>query len=190
MSIVSKSIKFLQWSDYIFGQQRFLVKRFFCQRRTFLLIEILVKKISHNFFFLIGELQVLHQHIWGVGGLSKTADITDTSKGQIELFILFPDLRLKIFFYLMFLNFAIEFKPEFKNRNWNYLNRKWTYFSYFLTSYQKSSFIKYFQLLPTSLKLVLKKEMELSILFTDLRSKILLHNVFWVKKFLGKKFLA
>ena len=133
---------------------------------------------------------ILHQHIWGVGGLSKTADITDTSKGQIELFILFPDLRLKIFFYLMFLNFAIEFKPEFKNRNWNYLNRKWTYFSYFLTSYQKSSFIKYFQLLPTSLKLVLKKEMELSILFTDLRSKILLHNVFWVKKFLGKKFLA
>ena len=99
-------------------------------------------------------------------------------------------LRSKTFFYLMFLNFAIEFKPQFKNRNWNYLNRKWTYFSYFLTSYQKSSFIKYFQLLPTSLKLVLKKEMELSILFTDLRSKILLHNVFWVKKFLGKKFLA
>ena len=166
MSIVSKSIKFLQWSDYIFGQQRFLVKRFFCQRRTFLLIEILVKKNQSQYFFF------------------------DTSKGQIELFILFPDLRLKIFFYLMFLNFAIEFKPEFKNRNWNYLNRKWTYFSYFLTSYQKSSFIKYFQLLPTSLKLVLKKEMELSILFTDLRSKILLHNVFWVKKFLGKKFLA
>ena len=43
----------------------------------------------------------------------------------------------------MFLNFAIEFKPEFKNRNWNYLNRKWTYFSYFKTSDQKTVFTKY-----------------------------------------------
>ena len=56
----------------------------------------------------------------------------------------FPDLRLKNFFYKMFLNFINEFKAGFEIRKWNYPNRKWNYFSYFLTSDQKTSFTKCF----------------------------------------------
>ena len=69
-----------------------------------------------------------------------------------ELFLLFPDLRLKNFFYKMFLNFVNEFKAGFENRKWNYPNRKWNYFSKFLTYDSKTSFTESFQLLTMSSK--------------------------------------
>ena len=68
----------------------------------------------------------------------------ELSKQEMELFLLFPDLQSKNFFYKMFLNFINEFKAGFKNRKWNHPNRKWNYFSYFLTSDQKTSLTKYF----------------------------------------------
>ena len=40
----------------------------------------------------------------------------ELSKQEMELFLLFPDLRLKNFFYEMFLNFINEFKAGFENR--------------------------------------------------------------------------
>ena len=52
----------------------------------------------------------------------------------------------------------MSLKAGFENRKWNYPDRKWNYFFYFLTFDQKSSFTKWFQLSPTSLKLVLKTE--------------------------------
>ena len=73
----------------------------------------------------------------------------ELSKQEMELFLLFPDLQSKDFFYKMFLNFINEFKACFENRKWNYPNRKWNYFSYFLTSDRKNFYYKMF-LLPTS----------------------------------------
>jgi len=72
-----------------------------------------------------------------------------------EIFI-FPDLWSKNFFYKMFLTFTNKSKTGFENRKLNYPNRKWNYFSYFLTFDQKTSFTKYFKILSMSLKLVLK----------------------------------
>ena len=107
------------------------------------------------------------------------------------------------FYYIMFLNFANDFKTGFENRKLNYLNRKWNYFSYFVTSNQKHSFTKSFWLLKVNPKIVLKtvniiiqtgnvqnwfeiqeielskQEMELFLLLPDLQSK----NFFY-KKFL------
>ena len=80
----------------------------------------------------------------------------ELSKQEMELFLLFPDFRLKNFFYKIFLNFINEFQTGFENRKQNYPNRKWNYFSYFLTSNQKTYFTKSFQLLKTNPKLVLK----------------------------------
>ena len=68
----------------------------------------------------------------------------ELSKQEMEFFLLFPDFRLKNFFYKMFLNFINKFKVGFENRKWNHPNRKWNYFSYFLTSDQKTSLTKYF----------------------------------------------
>ena len=56
----------------------------------------------------------------------------------------------------MFLTFTNKSKTGFENRKLNYPNRKWNYFSYFLTFDQKTSFTKYFKILSMSLKLVLK----------------------------------
>ena len=80
----------------------------------------------------------------------------DLSKQGKELFLLFPDHWSNNFFYKMFLNFINEVKAELENRKKNYPNRKWNYFFFFLTFDFKTSFTKWFQLLPTSLALVLK----------------------------------
>ena len=40
----------------------------------------------------------------------------ELSKQEMELFLLFPDLWLKNFFYKMFLNFINEFKAGFETR--------------------------------------------------------------------------
>ena len=110
----------------------------------------------------------------------------ELSKQEMELFLLFPDFRLKNFLYKMFLSFnndtktgfenrkcnypnrkwkyfshfLVTFtnksKTGFENRKWNYTNRKWNYFSYFQISDTKTSFTKCFQILPRSLKLVSK----------------------------------
>ena len=85
----------------------------------------------------------------------------ELSKHEMELFLLFPDLQLKNFFHKMFLNFMKEFKAgfgiissiEFKT---GFENRKWNYFSYFLTSNQKKFFYKMFLNIIKILKLVLK----------------------------------
>ena len=52
----------------------------------------------------------------------------ELSKQEMELFLLFPDFRLKNFFYKMFLSFNNDTKTGFENRKWNYPNRKWNYF--------------------------------------------------------------
>ena len=57
----------------------------------------------------------------------------------------------------MFLSCTNESKTGFNTRKWNYPNRKWNDFSDFLSSNQKTSFTKFFLLLLTSLKQVLKK---------------------------------
>ena len=66
----------------------------------------------------------------------------DLSKQEMELFLLFHDLWSKNFFHKMFLNFINKFKAAFKNRNRNYPNKKWNYFSYFLTTDQTTYFTK------------------------------------------------
>ena len=63
---------------------------------------------------------------------------------------------IKNFFYKKFLTFKNESKTGFENRKYNYLNRKWKYFSYFLTSNQKTYFTKDLSLLPRFLKMVFK----------------------------------
>ena len=102
----------------------------------------------------------------------------ELSKQEMELFLLFPDLRLKNFFYEMFLNFISEFKPGFENRKWIYPNRKWNFFFYFLTSDQKTSFTnvsKFYQQVESWFRIqemeLSKQEMELYILFPGFRSK-------------------
>ena len=72
-----------------------------------------------------------------------------------EIFI-FPDLWSKNFFYKMFLTFTNKSKTGFENRKLNYPNRKWNYFSYFLTFDQKTSFTKYFSFVPRVSKLIFK----------------------------------
>ena len=57
-----------------------------------------------------------------------------SSKQEMELFLLFPDLRSKNFFCIWCLNFGNDFKAGFQNRKWNYPNRKLNSFSYFPTS--------------------------------------------------------
>ena len=78
----------------------------------------------------------------------------------------------------MFLTYTNESKTGFGNRKWNYPNRKWNYFSYFLSSNQKTSFTKCFQLLITSLKSVLKQERELFLLLSELQSKNFSYKMF------------
>ena len=68
----------------------------------------------------------------------------ELSKQEMELFLLFPDLQLKNFFYKKFITFQNESKTGFENRKWNHSNRKWNYFSYFLISDPKTSFTKCF----------------------------------------------
>ena len=68
----------------------------------------------------------------------------ELSKQEMELFLLFPDFRLKNFFHKMFQSFNNDTKTGFENRKWNYTNRKWNYFSYFLTSDQQITFAKRF----------------------------------------------
>ena len=63
-------------------------------------------------------------------------------KQEMELFLLFPDLQSKNFFYKKFVTFQNESKNGFDNRKWNYPNRKWDYFSYLLTTDQTTSFTK------------------------------------------------
>ena len=71
----------------------------------------------------------------------------------MKLFLLLPDLQSKNFFYKKFLTLQNESKTGFGNRKLNYPNRKWNYFSNFLSSNQKASFTKYFELLLTLPKL-------------------------------------
>ena len=46
----------------------------------------------------------------------------ELSKQEMELFLLFPNLKSKNFFYKMFLNFFNEFKAGLENRKWNYFS--------------------------------------------------------------------
>ena len=76
------------------------------------------------------------------------------SKHEMELFIVFPGLHSKNFFYKMFLIFTKEFRIDFQNRKWNDPNRKWNYLSYIQASDQKTSFTKCFSFKPRSSKLI------------------------------------
>ena len=67
----------------------------------------------------------------------------------MELFFLLTYFWSKNLFYKIFSIQPEESKTSFRNRKHNYWNRKWNYFSYLLTSDQKTSFTKYF---PFNLK--------------------------------------
>ena len=67
----------------------------------------------------------------------------ELSKQEMELFLLFPDLQSKNFFYKMFLILTNESRTGFENRKWKYPNRKWNYFFYFLTSDQNNMFLAF-----------------------------------------------
>ena len=67
-------------------------------------------------------------------------------------------LQSKSLFSKIFLAFTNELKTYFENKKSNYPNREWNYFSYFLTSNQKTSFTKCFKLLLMSLKLVVNRK--------------------------------
>ena len=75
----------------------------------------------------------------------------ELSKQEMELFLLFPDLESKNFFYKNFLDFTIGFKAVFLNSKWNYQNRKPYFFLLFPALRLKNFFYKMF------LTLVLKK---------------------------------
>ena len=85
----------------------------------------------------------------------------------------------------MFLTFTNKCKTGFKNRKWNYQNRKCNYFSYFLTSNQKTYFTKDLSLLPRILKIVLKTgngiiktgNWIISLIYWPLTKQLLLQNV-------------
>ena len=94
-------------------------------------------------FLLLPDLQsenVFHNMLLSFTKESKSwfwkQDI-ELSKQEMKLFLLLPEFQHKIFFYKMFLIFTNESKTGFENRKWNY-------FSYFLSSNQKTSFINIF----------------------------------------------
>ena len=60
---------------------------------------------------------------------------------------------------------------DFRNRNWNYLKRKWNYFSPFQSSDQKTSVTKVSPIGLRILKCISKQEMELFFPFPVIRSK-------------------
>ena len=78
------------------------------------------------------------------------------SKQEMELFLPFPGLWSKNFFYKMSLICSKWFIIDFQNRNWNYPNRKWNYFSHCQASDQKTSFIKCLLFVPSGSKLIFK----------------------------------
>ena len=80
----------------------------------------------------------------------------ELSKEEMELFLLFPDIQSENLFYKRFVITSKDSKNGLKNRKCNYPNRKWNYFSYSLTSNQKTYFTIDLSLLPRILKMVLK----------------------------------
>ena len=56
----------------------------------------------------------------------------------------------------MFFICSKSFKINFQRRIWNYPNRKYNYFSHFQASDQKTSFTKWFSIVPRDLKLIFK----------------------------------
>ena len=78
----------------------------------------------------------------------------------------------------MSLIYINQFKIQFQNKNWNYINRKWNCFIHFQISDQKTSFSECFTFLQRSSKLIFKIGGN-GIIQTGLQSK----NFFY-KKFL------
>ena len=72
------------------------------------------------------------------------------SKQERVLFLPFPDLWWKNFFYNIFSTFTEEFKIDFQNRKWNYPNR--IYFSRLQASDQNNLFTISSPYLPRSKK--------------------------------------
>jgi hypothetical protein len=61
----------------------------------------------------------------------------ECSKQKMELFFLFPVIGSKKFFNKSIPIWSNDSKIVFRNRIWNYLNRKWNYFSPFQSSDQQ-----------------------------------------------------
>ena len=76
----------------------------------------------------------------------------EISKQEMELFIPFPGLRSKNFFYKMFLIFTQEFKRDIQNRKQNYSNMKWNHLSHFQASDKKNFFFKMFLIFTKEFK--------------------------------------
>jgi hypothetical protein len=66
----------------------------------------------------------------------------ELSKQEMELFLLIPVIWSKNFFNKSFPFLSDNYKIEIRNRKWNYLDRKWIYFSHFQLSDQKTSLTK------------------------------------------------
>ena len=66
----------------------------------------------------------------------------ELSTQEMELFLPLPGLWSKIFFSKTLIIRSKGFKINFQDRIWNYINRKWIYFSHFQASDQKTTFTK------------------------------------------------
>ena len=76
------------------------------------------------------NIQHFHQgvhNLFSIQEMELSKQEMELYKQEMELILLFHDLQSKNLFYKMFLTFTNESKTGFENRKWNY-------FSYFLTS--------------------------------------------------------
>ena len=92
-------------------------------------------------------------------------------KQEMELFIPFPGIWSKNFFYNIFYILIKEFKIEFQNRKWNY-------FSYIQAFSKTTSFTKCFSFKPRSSKLIFKTGNGIIFpIYRPLIKKLLLQNI-------------
>ena len=132
---------------------------------------------------LIQDVSHFYQGVWDCFSKQEM----ELSKQEMELFIPFPGLWSKNFFYNIFSILTKDFKIGFQNRKWNYANRIWKYFSPFQASDQNTSFSTSSSYLPGNSKLVFKtgNEMDqtgnriISPTFRPLIKQLLLQH--WVK---------
>ena len=82
----------------------------------------------------------------------------ELSKEEMELFLPFPVIRSKNFLHKSFSIWSTTSKLVFRNRKWNYVNRKCNYFSPFQLSDQNTYSIKVIPIGSLILKWLLETE--------------------------------
>jgi hypothetical protein len=76
-------------------------------------------------------------------------NIYKLSKQEMEIFLPFPVIKSKNFFNKSIPHWFNDSKMVDRKRKWNFLNRKWNYFSPFQSSDKKSSLTAVFSFGPT-----------------------------------------